>query len=138
MTTTVTARLEWDMGHALASHSGKCRQLHGHRYAAEITVAGPVQQAYGNTDDGMVVDFGVVKARARDWIVQHDHRFLIHKEDPRASVLMRMQGGAVVVGYVPTAENIAADLFAWLRADGINVTRVRLYETPTAYAEVTG
>ena len=36
-----TRRIEWDMGHRVPEHGGKCRTPHGHRYVAEVTVRGP-------------------------------------------------------------------------------------------------
>jgi len=39
---TITRRLEFDAGHRIPHHAGKCCHLHGHRYAIELTVSGPV------------------------------------------------------------------------------------------------
>ena len=36
----VTRKLEFPAGHRLMDHEGGCKDLHGHNYAVEITVAG--------------------------------------------------------------------------------------------------
>lgn len=65
-TVTATRRLEWDMGHRVAEHAGQCFNLHGHRYAAEITVELPLGQLETTGPaTGMVVDFGDVAVVAR-------------------------------------------------------------------------
>ena len=37
---TITKRLEFDAGHRIPQHKSQCRNLHGHRYALEITLEG--------------------------------------------------------------------------------------------------
>lgn len=138
----ITIRVEWDMGHRLPHHGGQCRNLHGHRYAAEVTLAGEVGIITGDADEGMVMDFGPVKGIVRHLLEQRDHRFLIAAHDPLADAMHTLPG-VVVVDYVPTAENIAADLLAQVRRTvqvqagvaGVDVTRLRLYETPTSWAD---
>ena len=61
----ITTRLEFDAGHRIPSHKSQCRNLHGHRYAIEITLSGDVIHSEGVSDDGMVMDFSDVKAIAR-------------------------------------------------------------------------
>ncbi len=68
---TITRRLEFDAGHRIPHHGGQCRHLHGHRYAIELTVQGPVHESHGQADDGMVIDFGDIKRIA-----------LTHLEEP--------------------------------------------------------
>ena len=38
----ITTRLEFDAGHRIPCHKSQCRNLHGHRYAMEITLSGDV------------------------------------------------------------------------------------------------
>jgi 6-pyruvoyltetrahydropterin/6-carboxytetrahydropterin synthase len=51
-------------------HGHKCRNLHGHSYRARITVRGPIR------DDGMVMDYGDIKAIVQPLIDQLDHHCL--------------------------------------------------------------
>ena len=141
----ITIRVEWDMGHRLPNHGGECRHLHGHRYVAEVVVRGAVQGEAGAPDEGMIVDFGVVKGLVRHMLEgQRDHRFLVAESDPLKQMLYDLPG-VVVVPWIPTAENIAADFFSQLQAkiysafggDTVRLARLRLYETPTSWVDVT-
>ena len=79
---TITRRLEFDAGHRIPNHGGQCRHLHGHRYAIELTVQGPVHESRGQADDGMVIDFGDIKRIALTHLVEPwDHAFLVAKQD---------------------------------------------------------
>ena len=142
---TVTYRHEWDMGHRLPQHDGKCRRLHGHRYVAEIDVTGPVIQSGSAT--GMVVDFGDLKAAVRQVVDDRwDHRTMLWQGDPLAtkdrgsSYLFDDRDddryGIVRVPFIPTAENIAYALLHEVAHHVNGVTRVRVYETPGCWAEV--
>lgn len=135
----ITIRVEWDMGHRLPHHGGQCRNLHGHRYAAEVTLRGPVENGNGNPSEGMVMDFGPVKDAVRRVLLDRDHRFLFSHTDPLLQQVLQLPG-VVVVPYIPTAENIAADLLRSLREAvetprAVSVSRVRLFETPTSWAD---
>ena len=77
----ITKKIEFDYGHRVLGHEGKCCYLHGHRGVAEVTVCAVDD---GGVDDlGRVVDFGVVKEVIGGWIDEKwDHNFLLHKDDP--------------------------------------------------------
>ena len=57
-----------------ATFEGQCEPLHGHNYDVMIEVEG------GLTDDGWVIDFGVVKSIARELCQQLDHKFLLQRD----------------------------------------------------------
>jgi len=117
--TTVTKILSFDAAHCLPEHEGKCRNVHGHTYTLEVTVEGQVQD--GGPTDRMVMDFADLRGRVAELVVDHlDHQYLNDLFD-----------------FVPTAEALAAWAFEELRASGLPVVRVRLWETPTSYADVT-
>lgn len=74
----ITRRFEFDYGHRVLGHEGKCRHLHGHRGRAEVTVS-----ASELDDLGRVIDFSVIKEKVGSWIDEHwDHNLLLHPEDP--------------------------------------------------------
>lgn len=139
--TSVTVRMEWDMGHRLPNHGGQCRNLHGHRYVADVVFDGPVERGYGLSTEGMVDDFGTLKSLLRSEIDKLDHRLLICDRDPLATELRGMPG-VVLVPFIPTAEEIAQALLRALRlsvgaGSRCVVAAVRLWETPTASVEAT-
>ncbi|MGW4694852.1 6-pyruvoyl trahydropterin synthase family protein [Kitasatospora cineracea] len=82
MTHTVTVRHNFETAHRLPHLSGKCENLHGHSWWAEITVAAPVLAA------GTVVEFGAFKRALREWIDTFlDHGAMLGANDPLAPVL---------------------------------------------------
>jgi 6-pyruvoyltetrahydropterin/6-carboxytetrahydropterin synthase len=136
----VTKRVEWDAAHRVPLHESKCRALHGHRYAAEITVSSNVLD-----DAGRVVDFGWVGTHMRTFVdAFFDHTVILFQEDPLAADILRLQDSTdsdrkvYLMERPPTAENIAAELYriADRRLSHLGrVDRVRVYETPTCWAD---
>lgn len=152
---TITRKIEFDAGHRVLGHEGKCANLHGHRYVAEITVS-----ALGLDPLGRVVDFSVVKELIGGWVDQHwDHNIILNDNDPLlacqgndqpiqgeplvlAEDVFGVKDPYVIAGNNPTAEVMAEILFLKARSllveTGLNVDRVRLYETPNCWAEYKG
>jgi len=145
---SVTRRLEFDAGHRIPDHRSQCRNLHGHRYVLEITLHGPVADAPGASDNGMVMDFSDIKAIAKAQVVDAwDHAFLVHAGDEAVRGFLDSLPGhkTVVLDCIPTAENLAREIFRRLAphyrgryGDALRLARVRLYETPNCWADCTG
>jgi 6-pyruvoyltetrahydropterin/6-carboxytetrahydropterin synthase len=143
----ITRRLEFDAGHRIPNHASQCRHLHGHRYAIEITLAGEIVRTAGAADEGMVMDFSEVKHIANAVLVEPwDHAFLVHQGDRAVVEFLATLPGhkTVVLPFVPTAENLAAEAFRLLDAayvgsygKQLRLERVRLYETPNNWADAT-
>ena len=121
--------LEWDMGHRVFGHEGKCDRLHGHRYKAEVTCKGGLDSL------GRVIDFGVIKTILGKFIDEEwDHRTMLYCMDPLAMALNVEH--VVVVPTNPTAENIAQRLLDVAnKLLDIDVVHVRLWETPNCYVD---
>lgn len=142
---SITRRLEFDAGHRLPNHQGQCRNVHGHRYAIEITLSGELINEQGASDDGMVMDFGDIKATAKDKLVDvWDHAFLVYwRDEAMIDFLAAIEGHkTVVLEVVPTAENLAKVAFTILKdayrdrfGHALTLQRVRLYETPNCWAD---
>jgi 6-pyruvoyltetrahydropterin/6-carboxytetrahydropterin synthase len=141
----ITRRFEFDAGHRIPDHASQCRNLHGHRYALEVTLSGEIIAAAGAAENGMVMDFAEMKRIVRTEVVERwDHAFLVWRQD-RAVVdfLATLPGHkTVILDVVPTAENLAALAFKMLdRAyrdawnDMLKLERVRLFETPNCWAD---
>lgn len=149
MKTTVSRRIEWDMGHRIPDHQSLCKHPHGHRYVAEITVEGPVIEEQGSPERGMVKDFSFLKEVLAFIPARWDHSFMVHKEDPFAATLALFEKNhfkqfasdealrMVQVEFIPTAENIAAEIFRKIKERGINIIKVIIWETPNCKATVT-
>ena len=141
----ITRRLEFDAGHRLPNHESQCRNIHGHRYALEITLSSEVIHEEGAADDGMVMDFSDIKRIANEKLVDlWDHAFLVYRGDKvMVDFLAAISGHkTVVLDVVPTAENLAQAAFAILKnayhdrfGHTLALARVRLYETPNCWAD---
>ena len=142
---TITRTYGWDMGHRLQRHRGLCRNLHGHRYTAEVTVKGLIQ--IRGRRAGMVMDFHDLDVAIRGILEPWDHAMMLEASDPALALLrgFRIGGRLRVVefGLPPTAENIAVEIrdrlaSSWVgMPPGVDVCTVRVYETPRSWAETT-
>ena len=144
-TIAVTRRLEFDAGHRLPNHKSQCRNIHGHRYALEITLSAEVIHEEGAADDGMVMDFGDIKRIANEKLVDlWDHAFLVYCGDKvMVDFLAAIPGHkTVVLEVVPTAENLVQVAYDTLKdayhdrfGHTLTLQHVRLYETPNCWAD---
>ncbi len=144
----ITTRLEFDAGHRIPCHKSQCRNLHGHRYALEITLSGDIIAQDNLSESGMVMDFSDVKRIARESVVDvWDHAFLVFKDDTDVLNFLNTLPNhkTVVFPTVPTAENMAAEAFKLLQhqykdtyGNHLKLERVRLYETPNSWADALG
>lgn len=147
MTISITRRLEWDYGHRVLGHEGKCKHLHGHRGVAEITVKAETLDSLGR-----VIDFSVIKKEVGGWIdANWDHSILLNPDDPLYQQCKEMdvwggkepflfEAGLVFKANTnPTAENMATFLLyksvELLAPYHIQVLHIRVYETPNSWAD---
>ncbi len=141
----ITTRLEFDAGHRIPDHKSQCRNLHGHRYAIEITLSGDIINKENTSENGMVMDFSDVKRIARESIVDvWDHAFLVYEKDKTILDFLKTIADhkTVIFSSVPTAENMANEAFNILKqqyqdtfGSNLKLEQVRLYETPNSWAD---
>jgi len=137
----VTKQIEWDMGHRVTNHRSKCKNLHGHRYKAEITLEGNIVNVPGVSEEGMVIDFGGIKSVAVKYVHDVlDHSFMVWKKDKLILNFFKKNPTLkhIVVEFVPTSENISAWIFSALDKQfkdvygtGLKLHSIKLWETPT-------
>lgn len=136
---TVSKSFKFCAAHRLLGHKGKCRYLHGHNYAATVTV-GPRYRDAELDGLGMVLDFEILKDRIGLYINSAwDHNTLVHIADPLLKV-PDVFGDRIpfVMDENPTAENMAKVLFreaeALLSNTRAVVIEVRIDETGSCSA----
>lgn len=142
--------IEFDAGHRVPHHGSKCRSLHGHRYKVTVVCRGTIVEERGAEDEGMIVDFGILK----DVMTFHihdvlDHSMVLYEHDVSAlDALERLQDfepdykhKVVRFPYIPTAENIARWCYEAIAPDiqshfrgNLELDHVEVYETPTSMA----
>ena len=116
----VTIEETFAAGHALRNYRGKCENMHGHNYRAEVTLRGAELDAIG-----LLVDFVELKKVVHAVLDRMDHQWL--NDFPPFDVLN------------PSAENMAKYIYDEVTAglkpkEGVSVASVRLWETYTASA----
>ncbi len=119
----VNKEFTFDAAHHLHCYEGKCKNLHGHTYKVIFGISGFVD------DIGLVIDFGDIKEIWKEKIeIYLDHRYLNEMLPPMNTTAENM-----VVWIFEQMENALND--ETNPAQDIRVEFVRLYETPTSYAE---
>lgn len=117
----VVKEMTFDAAHLLRDYVGACANLHGHTYRVQVELCG-VEAALQN---GMLLDFTLLKTVMQGVIGRYDHTFL--NNTPPFDTIN------------PTAENLALFFLRSLSDSdvvGQYVCAVRVWETPTSYAEV--
>ncbi len=138
----VLRRIRFCAGHRLLGHGGKCENLHGHNYVADIYVSGR-----GVDPIGRIVDFAELKRLFKGWIDEHwDHGFIVFEKDRETirAVTSVTPHKIYLLADNPTAENIARHLLevvapkllAGMPGYDLQVKRVAVWETDDSCAEV--
>jgi 6-pyruvoyltetrahydropterin/6-carboxytetrahydropterin synthase len=138
MSLTIMRRLKFCAGHRLFEYAGKCEHFHGHNYVVDLFITADQQD-----DVGRVFDFSHLKKRANDWLDKHwDHSFLVYDKDQNAIDALKLvkPSRMFLMPYNPTAENMAKYLLEvaapeFMSGTGVQVDRVRMWETDESYAE---
>lgn len=150
MKTYITKTTTFDMGHRLTRHKGKCYGLHGHTYHLEVTLSAEIL-----TVEGFVIDFTDLKEILKNIIDQFfDHKLLLSDAFQNAQLFAGLQklederllNSVRFVNYEPTVENIANSIFKLIAEKiaeletaeerNLKVEKIKLFETPTSYAEI--
>lgn len=129
------------MAHTLYKYDGLCRNIHGHSYQLEVTIAGEPRNEPGHPKDGMVLDFSELKNIVKMQVVNRfDHALMVSRLVPekQQELLRQTTERIIVVDFQPTSENIVIYISEILQQHlpaGVNLFGIRLYETETSFAE---
>ena len=130
---TITKQCTFDAAHILTNHAGQCKNLHGHTYRLIVEVGEK------EIDHDMVMDFKDLKNLLHEVILSRfDHAFIYDETSPIeseiASVIEKHGMKRMPLPFRSTAENMVRFIFTELSKQ-INVTSVKLYDTPDSCAE---
>lgn len=115
---TITKRFTFEAHHKLPWHDGKCARDHGHSYVMELSMTAPVTPDDGAPNSGMVMDFSELSAELKPVIDRYLDHHSINDILPN-----------------PTAERLVQWLVEHLSSALPDISRVRVYETETAWVE---
>ena len=127
-----------EVAHRLvSSYSKKCQSIHGHSYLFEVYL-----EDYKLNCDEMVLDFGELKDKINGFMDAWDHSLVISSNDPYVAelteILEKGKMRYIVVPYNPTAEMMAVHIYRYLRSLSLPISKVRVHETATGWAEFDG
>jgi len=142
-------RFTVESGHMLSKHPERCRYPHGHTRTIEVVVSSATLD-----DNGMVVDFKALKLAVKAHIDRYDHSMAVNSSDPLLPEMNRIYPDGVVVfeNQEPTTEAMAKEIYDFIsgvlkagyrspegnyaiEAGRVSLQRVRVWETPTSWAE---
>ena len=128
------------MAHALSNYDGKCKNIHGHTYKLFVTLIGIPCEDCSSPKNGMVLDFGDLKNIVKIPIVDVFDHALVVPTDKGFEDLRKFQetDKYIEVPFQPTCENLTIYIANIIRSklpDSVSLYSIRLYETPTSYAE---
>ena len=132
---TVTKTVKFDAAHVLTNHQGLCKNLHGHTYRVDVSVA----QAEDDERD-MVIDFKDLKTIANEVICDRfDHAFIYNTESAGekeiAAVVEKTGMRTVAIPFRSTAENLAKLFYDDLKSRIPGLAAVKVWETADSSAE---
>ena len=128
---SVTKRLDFCYGHRLLDYDGVCKHPHGHNAVVEVEI-----QTSTLDRRNMVADFTDIKHTMKGWIDRElDHRMILRHDDPLVESLRSLGEPVYVLDSNPTVERIAQLIFQYASSQGLPVVRVKVWETPTSFAE---
>ncbi|MGA7838969.1 MAG: 6-carboxytetrahydropterin synthase QueD [Ignavibacteriaceae bacterium] len=130
----IAKEFNWEMGHRLPEHFGKCKNIHGHSYKMMVELEGDLDE------NGMVMDYYDLKKIINPIIENLDHAFMVNENDkPVVEFLENIKSKKVIVKFDSTVENITRYFLNTIsRSDlpeNIKKLKVRVCETPDDYAE---
>lgn len=135
----ITKEFQFEMAHALVGHNGPCKNIHGHSYKFNVTVKGKVKNGTEDSDEGMVVDFTIIKNIVKDLIVdQYDHSLVLWDKMNIDKEQLSFMNKLILLPFNPTCENLLNYYAALIKEElpsNLELTHLMLRETPSSYAE---
>jgi 6-pyruvoyltetrahydropterin/6-carboxytetrahydropterin synthase len=130
----IAKEFNWEMGHRLPEHFGKCKNIHGHSYKMLVEIEGELN------DKGMVMDYYDLRDVIDPIVEELDHSFMANEKDlPVVEFLEKMKSKRMIVDFDSTVENITTYFLNRIKnaklPSNIKKLKVRVCETPDDYAE---
>jgi 6-pyruvoyltetrahydropterin/6-carboxytetrahydropterin synthase len=141
MNLRVSKIFEFETAHALWGYDGKCANIHGHSYVLTVSISGDVINDTNHVKNGMIMDFGDLKAIVKREIFDiYDHCLLVRKDTPHAGYADVETAFKKVwlTDFQPTCENMLIDMVERIKSNlpkHISLKYVKLLETRSSYAE---
>ncbi len=146
----VVKEFTFDSAHFLPKYEGNCKNVHGHTYRLIIGIKGKI-----NPETGMVVDFKELKDIVKRLVIDElDHKMLndikvenekhpFPADNPTAENMVEWIVDILFDIIPQEKKHESSKTWQWLPQNSVGglyanknrLSFVRLYETPTSYAE---
>ena len=135
----ITKKLDLDMAHALDQYDGKCRFIHGHTFHFSVTLKGYIINEENNPKNGMVMDFGELKAILKEEIGDKFDHSLVLKDTSPYRIISEVSSERInLLPFQPTCENLLVHFLKMVRSrlpENIELHSATLQETPSNVVE---
>jgi 6-pyruvoyltetrahydropterin/6-carboxytetrahydropterin synthase len=134
----ISKEFSFSMGHRLSCHEGLCKNLHGHNYTIIVGL-----KSSNLNPNGMVMDFGDLKAIGEHYFKNFDHATMINRTDHDNFVKLRSAMPflkILEVDYEPTAENMSREMYFYFSgqvkkySNNVEVDFITIFETDKSQA----
>ncbi|MDO5038567.1 6-carboxytetrahydropterin synthase [Clostridium sp.] len=133
----------FDSSHFLKGHSGKCKNLHGHRWRVKYGLKAENLIESGSSK-GMIIDFSDIKNIIKEYFKNYDHALIFTDENVTneerifIDACRRMNFKIVNISVRSTAENMCKLFFCELENElskviknkNFKIDYITVYETP--------
>ncbi|MEX2568026.1 MAG: 6-carboxytetrahydropterin synthase [Cyclobacteriaceae bacterium] len=131
---SITKIFTFETAHRITNYVGLCNQIHGHSYELHVTLS-----AHELGPGDMLMDFKVLKTLVQEHVgVVLDHSLVLKKNMDNQALFNPSYFKIFWMETEPTAERLVewmAGILIPLLPDKVSLRKLKLYETPTSYAE---
>lgn len=135
----ITKEFRFEGAHALMNYNGKCKNIHGHSYILYVTVVGEAKTDPNGPDNGMVIDFKLLKDIVNKNVIdKFDHALVLEEGSPLSNELSTEYPNVYLTNFRPTTENLICFFAQAIKENlpqGINLYSLKLHETASSYIE---
>ena len=130
---SITAECAFDSAHFLKGYTGKCSNIHGHRWRVVCEVQSEKLEMAGACR-GMLVDFGILKEALKSITDLFDHALIYEIGSLSCESLVAFEKEGFLlkeVPFRPTAECFSEFFYLEMEKRGFLMTSLTVFETPT-------
>ena len=135
----ITKEFRFEGAHALMNYNGKCKNIHGHSYILYVTVVGEAKTDPNGPDNGMVIDFKLLKDIVNKNVIdKFDHALVLEEGTPLSNELSTEYPNVYLTNFRPTTENLICFFAQTIKENlpqEINLYSLKLHETASSYIE---
>lgn len=136
---------KWEMAHRLMNYKGKCANIHGHNYSAEIILKAETENLETALENsGLLFDFSAFEFLVKNLLEYFDHSLVLNMNDKNfIEAIEKLPTKLICTDGEPTVENICIIFMRrllenkdTLRKKRINIIEVTIWETDESKATI--